>query len=66
MADTGEDREIRRRANANEAEAIRESKKLAEKAKPRSAKMDAPQQGKKKRSVQVSKLRSTFAIAAFS
>lgn len=29
MADTGEDREIKRRANANEAEVIRESKKLA-------------------------------------
>ncbi len=38
MADTGEDREIKGRANANEAEAIRESKKLAEKAKQRSEK----------------------------
>jgi len=38
MADTGEDREIRRRADANEAEAIRESKKLVEKTKQRSAK----------------------------
>ncbi len=38
MADTGEDREIKRRANANEAEAIRESKKLTEKMKQRFAK----------------------------
>ena len=38
MADTGEDREIKRRAQANEAEAIRESKKLAEMTKQRLAK----------------------------
>jgi hypothetical protein len=33
MPDTGEDREIQRRVNANEAEVIRESKKLVQKAK---------------------------------
>jgi hypothetical protein len=33
MPDTGEDREIKRRVNANEAEVIRESKKLVQKAK---------------------------------
>ena len=33
MADTGEDREIRQRANAHEAEAIRESKELLRKTK---------------------------------
>jgi len=38
MADTGEDREIKRRANANAAETIRESKKLTEKMKQRAAK----------------------------
>jgi hypothetical protein len=31
MADTGEDREIKQRANANEAEVIRESKELLRK-----------------------------------
>lgn len=38
MADTGEDREIKRRAQANEAAAIRESKKLAETTKQHLAK----------------------------
>jgi hypothetical protein len=33
MADTGEDREIKQRANANEAEVIRESKELLRKTK---------------------------------
>jgi hypothetical protein len=33
MADTGEDREIKQRANANEAEAIREEKELLRKTK---------------------------------
>jgi hypothetical protein len=33
MADTGEDREIKQRANANEAKVVRKSKKLASKAK---------------------------------
>ena len=33
MADTGEDREIKQRANANEAEVIRESKELLQKTK---------------------------------
>ena len=33
MADRGEDREIKQRANANEAEVIRESKELLRKAK---------------------------------
>jgi len=33
MPDTGEDREIKQRVNANEAEVIRESKKLMQKAK---------------------------------
>ena len=33
MADTGEDREIKQRANANEAEVIRESKELVRKTK---------------------------------
>jgi len=35
MADTGEDREIKQRGNANEAEAIRESKELLRKTKER-------------------------------
>jgi len=38
MVDTGEDREIQRRAKANEAEATRESKKLAAVTKQRSTK----------------------------
>jgi hypothetical protein len=33
MADTGEDREIKQRANANEAEVVRESKELLRKTK---------------------------------
>ena len=33
MADTGEDREIRQRVNANQAERAAETKKLAEKLK---------------------------------
>jgi hypothetical protein len=33
MPNTGEDREIKQRVNANEAEVIRESKKLVQKAK---------------------------------
>ena len=33
MPNTGEDREIKRRVNANEAEVIRESKKLVQKVK---------------------------------
>jgi hypothetical protein len=33
MADTGEDREIKQRANANEAQVIRESKELVRKTK---------------------------------
>ena len=33
MADTGEDREIKQRTNANEAEVIRESKELLRKTK---------------------------------
>jgi hypothetical protein len=33
MADTGEDREIKQRANANEAEVIREEKELLRKTK---------------------------------
>jgi len=33
MADTGEDREIQQRANANEAEVIREEKELLRKTK---------------------------------
>ena len=33
MPNTGEDREIKRRVNANEAEVVRESKKLVQKAK---------------------------------
>lgn len=33
MPDTGEDREIKQRAEANEAEVIREEKKLVQKAK---------------------------------
>jgi hypothetical protein len=33
MPDTGEDREIKQRVNANEAEVIREEKKLVQKAK---------------------------------
>ncbi len=33
MPDTGEDREIKQRSNANEAEVIRESKKLVQKTK---------------------------------
>jgi hypothetical protein len=33
MPDTGEDREIKQRMSANEAEVIRESKKLVQKAK---------------------------------
>ena len=33
MADTGEDREIKQRANANEAKVVRKSKKLASKTK---------------------------------
>jgi hypothetical protein len=43
MADTGEDREIRQRANANEAEAVRESKELVRKTKENlSSKKKAP------------------------
>jgi hypothetical protein len=38
MADTGEDREIRQRANAHEAEVVRESKKLSLRARPTSMK----------------------------
>ena len=48
MADTGEDREIRRRSNAHEAEAIRESKKLVANTKQRSARRKS--QGSVKRS----------------
>lgn len=33
MADTGEDREVKQHANANEAERIRESKELLRKTK---------------------------------
>ncbi len=47
MADTGEDREIKRRANAHEAELIRESRKLAATTKQGSAKRKS--QGKVKR-----------------
>ncbi len=46
MADTGEDREIKRRANANAAETIRESKKLAEKMKQRAAKRNSRTEAK--------------------
>jgi len=34
MADTGEDREIKQRVSAHQAEVVRESKNLVEKAKP--------------------------------
>ena len=33
MRNTGEDREVKQRVNANEAEVVRESKKLVQKAK---------------------------------
>ena len=33
MPDTGEDREVKQRVNAHQAEVVRESKKLAQKAK---------------------------------
>jgi hypothetical protein len=43
MADTGEDREIKQRANANEAEVIRESKELLRKTKEKlNSKKKAP------------------------
>jgi hypothetical protein len=35
MPDTGEDREIRQRVNAKEAEVVSEAKKLWQKSKPR-------------------------------
>jgi hypothetical protein len=46
MADTGEDREIKQRANANEAEAVRESKELVRKTKENlSSKKKVPNAG---------------------
>jgi hypothetical protein len=42
MADTGEDREIKQRANANEAEVIRESKELLTKKKAPGARAGHP------------------------
>ena len=48
MADTGEDREIKQRSNANEAEAIRESKRLAATMKERSTKQASRKRVKKK------------------
>ena len=41
MADTGEDREIKQRANAHQKEQIREMKKLVQKANERAAKNTA-------------------------
>jgi len=41
MADTGEDREIKQRANAHQEEVVREMKKLVQKANLRSAQNNA-------------------------
>lgn len=42
MADTGEDREIKQRANAHQAEVVRESKNLLAKTKPNPTKKKMP------------------------
>lgn len=45
MADTGEDRELKQRTNARQTEVLRESKKLAQKAKQPSARNKARSRG---------------------
>lgn len=50
MADTGEDREIKQRVKTNEAEAIRESKKLTKMTKQRAAKRGSPRLKRSNRS----------------
>jgi len=45
MPDTGEDRELKQRVNAHQTEVVRESKKLAQKAKQPSGKKEVRSRG---------------------
>lgn len=55
MADTGEDREIKQRVNAHQAEVVRESKQLIQRNKsgyrPKDARRDIPKRSPSKKPV---------------